>query len=43
VKLTWLGHAAFRVEIGSSVILFDPILTDNPRFTGSFEAATQGR
>jgi L-ascorbate metabolism protein UlaG (beta-lactamase superfamily) len=42
MKITWLGHSAFRVEIGASVILIDPFLTENPRFTGDFEAATQG-
>lgn len=30
MKLTWLGHAAFRVETGNAVILIDPFLTGNP-------------
>ena len=42
MNITWLGHAAFRVEIGDAVILMDPFLTGNPRFTGSFEEATRG-
>jgi L-ascorbate metabolism protein UlaG (beta-lactamase superfamily) len=42
MKITWLGHSAFRVEIGASVILLDPFLTGNPRFTGDFQTATQG-
>lgn len=34
MKLTWLGHSAFRIETGSSVVLIDPFLTGN----GVFEA-----
>lgn len=30
MKLIWLGHAAFRIETGSAVILIDPYLTENP-------------
>ena len=41
-KIIWLGHSAFRVEIGASVILFDPFLTGNGKFTLSFEQATRG-
>lgn len=32
MKLTWLGHAGFRLEIESAVILIDPWLTGNPVF-----------
>ena len=35
MKLTWLGHSAFRLETGSSVLLVDPFLTGN----GTFEAS----
>ncbi|MFQ5626200.1 MAG: metal-dependent hydrolase [Methyloligellaceae bacterium] len=35
MKLIWLGHAAFRIETGSSVLLIDPFLTGN----GVFEAS----
>jgi L-ascorbate metabolism protein UlaG (beta-lactamase superfamily) len=42
MKITWLGHAAFRVEIGASVILFDPFLTGNEKFKLSFSDATRG-
>lgn len=42
MKITWLGHSAFRVELGPSVILLDPFLTGNPKFTGFFEEATKG-
>ena len=36
MKITWLGHSAFRVEIGESIILFDPFLTGNPKFHRAF-------
>lgn len=32
MKLTWLGHAGFRLEIEGAVILIDPWLTGNPVF-----------
>jgi L-ascorbate metabolism protein UlaG (beta-lactamase superfamily) len=34
MKLTWLGHAAFRLETASATILLDPFLTHNPAFSG---------
>ncbi|MBI1868211.1 MAG: metal-dependent hydrolase [Methylocystis sp.] len=42
MKITWLGHSAFRVETRACVILFDPFLTGNPKFAGSFDEATRG-
>ena len=42
MKITWLGHSAFRVEIGESIILFDPFLTENPKFGAHFHASTRG-
>ena len=42
MKLTWLGHSAFRLEIGSSVILIDPFLTGSPVFKGDAVGATAG-
>ena len=32
MKLTWLGHSGFRLEIESAVILIDPWLNENPSF-----------
>jgi len=42
MKLTWLGHSAFRIEIEGAVILIDPFFTGNPRFPGNEEAWTRG-
>ena len=30
MKLTWLGHSAFRIKAGEAEILIDPFLSDNP-------------
>ncbi|SEW24929.1 L-ascorbate metabolism protein UlaG, beta-lactamase superfamily [Cognatiyoonia koreensis] len=32
MKITWLGHASFRIEIEDAVLLLDPWLTGNPSF-----------
>jgi L-ascorbate metabolism protein UlaG (beta-lactamase superfamily) len=32
MKITWLGHAGFRIETGGAVLLVDPWLTGNPMF-----------
>lgn len=32
MKITWLGHSGFRIEIGGEVLLVDPWLTGNPMF-----------
>jgi L-ascorbate metabolism protein UlaG (beta-lactamase superfamily) len=42
MKITWLGHSAFRIETRSSVILVDPFLRGNPKFQLDFAAATAG-
>lgn len=42
MKLIWLGHSAFRIELGSAIILIDPFLTGNPKFTGDAKKATEG-
>lgn len=30
MKITWLGHASFRIEIADKVLLLDPWLSGNP-------------
>jgi len=32
MKITWLGHSGFRIEIAGQVLLVDPWLTGNPMF-----------
>jgi L-ascorbate metabolism protein UlaG (beta-lactamase superfamily) len=32
MKIIWLGHSSFRIEIGGKVLLVDPWLTGNPLF-----------
>ncbi len=32
MKIIWLGHSGFRIEIGGAVLLVDPWLTGNPMF-----------
>lgn len=32
MKITWLGHASFRIEVEAAVLLVDPWLTGNPMF-----------
>ena len=32
MKITWLGHAGFRIEITDQVLLIDPWMTGNPVF-----------
>jgi L-ascorbate metabolism protein UlaG (beta-lactamase superfamily) len=35
IKITWLGHSAFAVDIDGHPTLFDPFLTGNPRAAAS--------
>lgn len=32
MKIIWLGHSGFRIEIGDAVLLIDPWLSGNPMF-----------
>ena len=34
MKITWLGHSAFRLETAKSKILIDPFFSGNPGFSG---------
>ena len=43
MKLTWLGHSGFRLDIENAVILIDPWFTGNPLFPAEARAeATRG-
>ena len=39
MKITWLGHSAFRLDLEGAVILIDPFFSGNPGFDG-LDAAT---
>lgn len=32
MRITWLGHSGFRIEIGDQILLIDPWVTGNPMF-----------
>lgn len=40
VKLTWLGHSAFKFELNNTVILVDPFIKGNPNASIDFEKVT---
>lgn len=42
MKITWLGHAAFRLDFSGKTVLIDPFYTGNPSFKGTVEEATRG-
>lgn len=42
MKITWYGHAAFRIEAGNAKILIDPFLTGNPSWNGGWEQPAEG-
>ena len=43
MKITWLGHSGFRIEIGDQILLVDPWLTGNPVFPeGARDTALSG-
>ena len=42
MKITWLGHSAFRLDFGSNAVLVDPFLTGNPSFKGNYEEVIAG-
>jgi L-ascorbate metabolism protein UlaG (beta-lactamase superfamily) len=42
MKITWFGHAAFRLDFADKVVLIDPFFTGNPAFEGDRAKATAG-
>ncbi|MBC7131723.1 MAG: metal-dependent hydrolase [Roseovarius sp.] len=43
MRITWLGHSSFRIEIGGQVLLIDPWLNGNPMLPeDSHASATEG-
>ncbi|PVA09205.1 metal-dependent hydrolase [Pelagivirga sediminicola] len=43
MKITWLGHSAFRIEWGGQILLIDPWLNGNPMLEEArHEDATKG-
>ena len=43
MKITWLGHSGFRIEIADQVLLVDPWLRGNPSFDEArFDEAVAG-
>ncbi len=42
MKITWLGHSAFRLEFDAAVVMIDPFLTGNPSFKGDPIAVSAG-
>ncbi|MCB5177049.1 MULTISPECIES: metal-dependent hydrolase [Microvirga] len=42
MKITWLGHSAFRLDFADKVVLIDPFFTGNPAFEGDRDAVSEG-
>ena len=43
MKIIWLGHGSFRIELEDQILLIDPWLTGNPMLSeDQHEAATEG-
>lgn len=42
MKIIWLGHSGFRIEIADQVLLVDPWLTGNPMFPADRRAEAIG-
>jgi len=42
MKITWFGHAAFRLDFADKVVLIDPFYSGNPSFTSDVATAAEG-
>ncbi len=42
MKITWLGHSAFRLDMNGACVLIDPFLTGNPVCRTSVADASKG-
>lgn len=42
MKITWYGHAAFRLDFADKVVLIDPFLSGNPSFKSGRDVAVLG-
>jgi L-ascorbate metabolism protein UlaG (beta-lactamase superfamily) len=42
MKVTWLGHSAFRIDLPDAALLIDPFLSGNPKFEGAISEVTKG-
>lgn len=42
MKITFIGHSAFRIETGKSIILIDPFIAGNPAATSDWQTASRG-
>ena len=42
MKLTWYGHSAFRVEVDAAIVLIDPFLSGNPKWSEGWESVSEG-
>jgi L-ascorbate metabolism protein UlaG (beta-lactamase superfamily) len=38
MRIIWLGHSSFRIEIGDQILLVDPWITGNPMFPAVMRA-----
>jgi len=42
MKISYIGHSAFRIESGKAVILIDPFITGNPAAKTDWQTASRG-